>query len=223
MDGVLTDPDFLAHTFVVIDFEALTPKGRPAEPIEVAAAAISFRTGESVETGRFESLIRPPGDVPVTAFDTAQTGLTTTALHRARPAAAVMAALDARLTAPPYRLVAHHAATEAGLIARQHAHCPKLAATPVLCTVRLARIAYPELSSHALNEVLRFLRIPVPPDRHRAMPDVLVTCKVFERIVADGAAAGRWSSLRDLDLAAAVHAKPQPMGSTDDAAQESLF
>ena len=31
----LSDPAFLAVTFVVIDFDAVTPAGRPAEPIEV--------------------------------------------------------------------------------------------------------------------------------------------------------------------------------------------
>ncbi|MFG3260581.1 hypothetical protein [Streptomyces sp. NPDC048172] len=58
-------------TFVVIDFEALTPAGRPAEPTEVAAVALTVREGRWAETGRFESLIQPPSDVPVTARDLA--------------------------------------------------------------------------------------------------------------------------------------------------------
>lgn len=40
MDALTHDPRFAAMTFVVIDFEGLTPAGRPAEPIEVAALAL---------------------------------------------------------------------------------------------------------------------------------------------------------------------------------------
>jgi DNA polymerase-3 subunit epsilon len=220
---ILDDPAFLEHTFVVIDFEGLTPKGRPAEPIEVAAVAGSFHGGQWAESGRFSSLIRPPDDVPVTPFDTAQTGLTEARLRTQQPAALVMAALDARLAAPPYRLVAHHAPTEAGLIAGQRQHCPTLAATPLLCTVRLARAAYPELPSHGLNAVLHHLGIPLPAGRHRALPDVEVTVDVFARVLADGAAAGHWSTLRDLDHVAGIPPKSAPTGPTNDPTQPTLF
>jgi len=219
----LDDQAFREHTFVVIDFEALTPKGRPAEPIEVAAVAGAFRAGRWVESGRFTSLIRPPDDVPVSPFDTAQTGLTAAELRIQQPAAQVMASLDARLTAPPYRLDAHHAPTEAGLIAGQRQHCPTLAATSLLCTVRLARVAYPDLPSHSLNAVLHHLGIPLPVGRHRALPDVEVTVEVFARVLADGAAAGCWSALRDLDQIAGIPPKSTKQGSADASAQPTLF
>ncbi|MBL7499281.1 3'-5' exonuclease [Frankia sp. CNm7] len=219
----LDDPAFLGHTFVVIDFEALTPKGRPAEPIEVAAVAGSFCTRHWAETGRFSALMRPPDDVAVTPFDVAQTGITATELRAQRPASQVMAALDARLTAPPYRLVAHHAPTEAGLIARQHEHCPRLATTPLLCTVRLARIAYPELRSHSLDTVLHHLGIPLPPNRHRALPDVELTIALFGRLLTDGAATGRWSTLADLDRLGGVPPKRATQEPTDTTTQQSLF
>jgi len=38
----LSDPAFLAVTYMVVDFETLTPARRPAEPIEVAAIAGKF-------------------------------------------------------------------------------------------------------------------------------------------------------------------------------------
>ncbi|MBB5781738.1 3'-5' exonuclease [Nonomuraea jabiensis] len=111
----------------------------------------------------------------------------------------VMAELDRRLSAPPYRVVAHHAPTEAGLIAHQRLHCPVLAAVPLLDTVRLARALYPELPSHRLDDLMRYLRIKPPGRRHRAMPDVQVTARVFERLVAEGGRSGRWRTLSDLD------------------------
>ncbi len=148
MTGLLRDPSLTALTLIVIDFEGLTPAGRPAEPTEVAALALRPEHGHLVEVGRFESLIRPPADVQVTARDVAQTGITTAMLSRADPAAAVLARLDTYLTAPPYRLVAHHAPTEAGMIARQAAHCPRLAAVPLLDTIRLAKALLPGLGSY---------------------------------------------------------------------------
>lgn len=79
---------------VVIDFEALTPVGRPPEPIEVAAITLGCRLdGTLVELGRFALLMRPPKDVPITARDQ-ETGITPTQLAAAPPASEVMAALD---------------------------------------------------------------------------------------------------------------------------------
>ena len=90
----LSDPEFLAVTFVVIDFETLTPAGRPAEPIEVAAVAGRFaRGGQWRETGRYTSLMRQPDDVPVTRIDIAMNGLTADVLRVQRPPGEVMAEL----------------------------------------------------------------------------------------------------------------------------------
>jgi DNA polymerase III subunit epsilon len=213
-------PNLRGTTFVVIDFEALTPPGRPAEPIEVAALALVVRGEQLVEDGRFEALIRPPADVPVTAFDTAQ-GITETALRQAAPASTVLAGLDRNLASPPYRLVAQHASTEAGLIARQREHCPVLAATPLLDTLKMAKRTIPGLSSYGLDGLLRYYGIPKPVERHRAMPDVEATAEVFRRLLADGARAGHWSSLLDLDAAAGL--QPKREHRDEDAVQDVLF
>jgi DNA polymerase III epsilon subunit-like protein len=223
MGTVMDDPAFLAATYVVIDFESLTPAGRPPVPVEVAAIAGRFTpAGDWEETGRFQSLMRPPDDVPVTGFDQAQTGLTARELAGQPPAAQVMAALDARLARPPYRLVAHSAHTEATLIAGQRQHCPVLAATSLLCTVRLSRAAFPELASHRLDAVLRYLGIPIPPARHRAMPDAGLTVQVLQRALAAGRERGLWTALRDLDAAAGIPPRPAN-GAGHAPAQEQLF
>jgi DNA polymerase-3 subunit epsilon len=220
--AVLNDPAFTQTTFVVIDFEALTPAGRPGEPIEVAAIAGNFHDGTWAESARFHSLMRPPDDVAVTRFDTAVTGLTSADLAAQQPAGPVLAALDARMTKPPYRLVAHSAHTEAGIIARHRDHCPVLAATPLLCTVRLARAIFPDLTHHTLDTLLKYLTIPRPPDRHRAMPDTELTVQVLMRCLAAGA--GRtWSTLRDLDIAAGIFPKPRQTEAGKALIQEQLF
>lgn len=160
MDALVNDARFAATMFLVVDFEGLTPAGRPAEPIEVAALALRPVGDRLVEVGRFEELMRPPADVPVTARDVQLKGITQQMLSTARPAAEVLARLDARLTAPPYRLVAHHASTEAGIIGRRAEHCPVLAATPLLDTLRLAKAVVPGLGSYGLDELLGYYGIP---------------------------------------------------------------
>lgn len=218
--GLAADPDFARHTYVVIDFEGLTPAGRSPVPIEVAAMALVPKDGELVEAWRFQSLIRPPEEVPVTDFDVRQTGITAAMLTDAAGPEQAMTALDAMVTAPPYRLVAHNAGTEATLIAHQVAYCPTLAAIPLLDTVRMARIIYPELSSHSLDAVLRYLRVPLPTDRHRAMPDVELTATVLRRILTDDAVVRRWTTLHELDATVGMPPKRLP---TAQGAQEGLF
>ncbi|MFJ1708723.1 PolC-type DNA polymerase III [Kitasatospora sp. NPDC088346] len=221
MDRLTQDPRWRDLTLIVIDFEGLTPTGRPAEPIEVAALALRPEGDRLVEVGRFDSLIRPPADVPVTEMDTRQTGITAQMLAGQAQAGEVMARLDANLTAQPYRLVAHHASTEAGMIARQAEHCPVLAATSLLDTVRLARAVLPWLGSYRLDNLLGHYGIPKPADRHRAMPDVEVTAKVLGRLLTEGCAAGRWRTLLELDAAAGL--QPKRLAMVPEAEQSALF
>jgi DNA polymerase-3 subunit epsilon len=193
------DDEFTSTTFVIIDFETTTPTGRRPEPIDVASVALRWQQGAFIETGRFSALIQPPAHAPVTRFDTEQTGITAAMVADQPPAPEVLAALDATLDDDhPRLLVAHNAPIEAGLLYDYRAHCARLALTPLLDTVRLARVIYPDLDTHRLDALLHHLQIHRPPDRHRALPDVEATAKVFERIIADGTRAGTWRSVAEL-------------------------
>jgi hypothetical protein len=99
---------------------------------------------------------------------------------------------------------ARHASTEAGLIGRQAEHCPVLAATPLLDTLRLAKAVVPGLGSYGLDGLLGYYGIPKPAGRHRAMPDVEVTAQVLARLLDDGCAGGRWNTLLELDAVAGL-------------------
>jgi DNA polymerase III subunit epsilon len=200
---VTGDEEFRETTFLVVDFEGTTPRGRRPEPIDVAALQLRWRDRRLREVERFSALMCPPEHAPVTSFDTAQTGITPRMVAGQPRAAEVLGALDVTLTTPPYVLVAHHAPTEAGILFDYREHCPRLAGTSFLDTVRLARIVYPTLTSHRLDMLLQYLGIPRPHDRHRALPDVEVTVEVFLRILADG----RWDSLRQLYAAGGYRAK----------------
>lgn len=201
------DPDFQCTGFVVIDFEATTPTGRRPEPVEVAALALRLRDGALLETSRFAALIRPPKHAPLTRFDTEQTGITADMVADQPDAATVLAQLDTRLDDPPYLLVAHHAPTEAGILHDHRTACPQLATTDFLDTVRLARIAFPDLPSHRLDVLIHHLGLRTAAGRHRAMPDVELTAEVFRRVVDHGATTGRWRTLRQLRADGGYQAK----------------
>lgn len=207
------DPAFTATTFIIVDFEGSTPAGRPAEPIEIGAVVVRATTVGLRELGRFDALIRPPRHAPVTDVGTQQNGITAAMVADQQPAALVLAGFDATLTAPPYTMVAHHAPTEAGIIGRYAHACPRLASAPMLDTLRLARHAYPALTSYTLDALLTHLKIPIPVARHRALPDAVATKCLFARLLTDGSSRHRWSRLNQLhglgglDPPAAAHAQ----------------
>lgn len=206
LDAYALDPAARAATFVVIDFEGVTPAGYPAEPIEVGAVLLRLHLGRHgwglAETGRFEALIRPPRHAPLTAFHTGQTGITAAMLAGQPDAATALATLGAALPAPPYVTVAHHAPTEAAILRRYATACPALAAAPILDTVRLARHTHPHLPNHQLDTVLATLDVPIPAGRHRATPDAVATAALLRVLLADGARRLRWSTLAQLQTLA---------------------
>jgi DNA polymerase III subunit epsilon len=191
---LIDDPEFRTTGLLVVDFETVTPKGYPPEPIEVAIQALRVDDDQLAPAGQWSALMRPPPHAPLTAFDEHQTGITAGMLVGQPDAATVLGRLDRRFDAPPYLLVAHHAPTEAGVFYLYREVCPLLARIDLLDTVRLARLAYPELTSHSLDALISHLGLPWPAHRHRAGADVLTTITVLERLLATG----RWSSLREL-------------------------
>jgi DNA polymerase III subunit epsilon len=166
-----------------INFEATTPAGYPAQPIEVAALALCYRQRAWERGGTSTSLIRPPAFAPVTPADTAQTGLTPDQLRQAPAPAEALGALDRRFIAGPYLLVAQHAATEAGIIYNQREHCPALARIDFIDTIPLARQIVSGLPNYKLDTLLARFSIKQPADRHRAGADVEVTAQVFFHLI----------------------------------------
>jgi DNA polymerase-3 subunit epsilon len=199
MGGLTQDPDFLATTFVVIDFEATTPTGYPAQPVEVAALAVRYQDGAWTSAARSTSLIRPPAFAPVTPAFTAQTGLTAEQLEHAPTPADALGALDRRFTADNrYLLVAQHAATEANLIHHQREHCPTLARVDLLDTIPLAKHLIAGLPNYKLDTLLAHFSIKHPTDRHRAAADVDITAQVFFRLISAADENAQINSLAEL-------------------------
>ncbi|MGW3957320.1 3'-5' exonuclease [Streptomyces sp. NPDC004752] len=123
-------------------------------------------------------------------------------------------------------LIAQNAPYEAGILYDWAAACPTLARIPLIDTVRLACRAYPDLPSRRLDDLLRYMQLPVPARRHRAMPNVEATSAVFARLLVDGAADGLWATLDQLYRVAGI--VPKAVTKDKDAAkprhrQEELF
>jgi DNA polymerase III epsilon subunit-like protein len=216
--SLIDDANFQATTFHVIDFETTTPRGYPAEPIEVAMVSLRLRSGRLTETAQFTELMRPPPHAPVTALDTDQTGITKQMVAGCQSASVILARLDQILDAgQPELLVAHNAPTEAGVLYNYRDSCPRLATTHLLDTVRLARAVLPDLPSHGLDTLMSTLGIPRPADRHRAMADVQITAELFRLLLRAGTDAGLWTTLRQIRKTAGYEAKAsRPV-------QETLF
>jgi DNA polymerase III subunit epsilon len=199
MGSLTEDPAFLATTFVVVDFETTTPTGHPAQPVEVAALALRWAQGAWTRSGSFTSLMQPPAFAPVTPAHTAQTGITAEQVAQAPAPAEALGALDQRFSAStPYLLVAHHAATEAGIIYNQREHCPALACVNLIDTVAFSRQVIPDLPNHKLDMLLAHFSIRHPADRHRAYADVEVTAQLFFRLIRAADDMAEFSSLAAL-------------------------
>ncbi|MFI6089503.1 PolC-type DNA polymerase III [Streptomyces sp. NPDC051218] len=194
------DPQFRDVLFVVIDFEGTTPKGYPAEPIEVAALGIQHVPGRGpMPSGlSYQSFISPPQHAPLAIRDTAQTGITSADLAEAPAARAALRALDTILPTTPTLLVAHHAPTEANILYAYRAACPHLAQTRIVDTRLLAKHILPDLPAYDLDALLAHHGIPQPARRHRAMDDVTVTAELFRRLLTAAARPRAITSLHDL-------------------------
>jgi DNA polymerase-3 subunit epsilon len=137
-----------------------------------------------------------------------QTGITAEQVAQAPAPAEALGALDRRFTAgTPYLLVAHHAATEAGVIYHQRAHCPALACMDLIDTVAFARQVVPDLPNHKLDMLLAHFSIKHPADRHRAYADVEVTAQLFFQLIRAADDTHQFSSLADLTKASGRTAK----------------
>ncbi len=173
-------------SFVVIDFETVTPPKRPPEPIELAAMRIipGLRIDQQFRASWF---IKPPDGAPLTSFDTRQTGIRWEDLCDKPPATAILQEFEKlvcnELAILPAVLVAHNASYEANIVWRFAESCPALAALPFVDTIALAKQFIPTLHSYRLDALAQYFSLPIPSNRHRALPDVQLTVQVFLRLV----------------------------------------
>ena len=158
--------------FVVVDVEATGAKTPPNRLIELGAYRI--RGGRIVD--KFLSLVNP--EIPIPRFVASLTGISNDMVKLA-PVFADVAPQWLDFVSDSV-LVAHNAPFDTSFlnheISRVYANHRML--NPHLCTVRLSRRAFPELSNHRLETIAQHFSIPIA-SRHRAGSDALATAEIF--------------------------------------------
>ncbi|PIR54215.1 DNA polymerase III subunit epsilon [Candidatus Peregrinibacteria bacterium CG10_big_fil_rev_8_21_14_0_10_42_8] len=84
-------------------------------------------------------------------------------------------------------LVAHNANFDLGFLEIEKEHCWGYMEVPeCLCTMRLSQTLYPSEFRHNLDAVSARLGISMPQDRHRALPDVIMTATALLKMIEAG-------------------------------------
>ena len=153
---------------VVIDFETtgLSTNGGD-RVIEVGAVAIE----DGAITDSYQSLVNP--GCRVSSFIEHYTGISNTMLATAPDGDAVFPEL--------YRfigdsvMVAHNAGFDRKFLDAELARVGYRRAQPFLCSMRVARRLYPKSPNHKLATLVKYARVPVTGEFHRALADAEMT------------------------------------------------
>ena len=179
------EPDVRELTYAVVDVE--TTGIAPGHDAVVEVACVVVRAGREVRS--FSSLVDPGRPIPPRA---AAVHHLTDEHVRGEPSLAEIAPIVEQLCANAV-VVAHNAEFDLGFLRM-------LAARPSLCTLRLARHCFPELTSHA-NQVLRYALEVAPSAEgpaHRALADARVTASLLNVLLRRYCERGEQNDLRSL-------------------------
>ncbi|MDD3896295.1 MAG: 3'-5' exonuclease [Candidatus Peribacteraceae bacterium] len=84
-------------------------------------------------------------------------------------------------------LIAHNAEFDMGFLKQEKEYCWGYVDLPeCLCTMNLSRKLFPGEFRHSLDAVARRLNLTMPTDRHRALPDVLLTANALLNMLSRG-------------------------------------
>jgi DNA polymerase III epsilon subunit family exonuclease len=164
--------------FVVVDVEATGAKMPPNRLIELGAYRI--RGGKIVD--KFMSLVNP--EIPIPRFVAALTGISNDMVKSA-PFFAELAPQLLDFVSDSV-LVAHNAPFDTTFLNHEisRVYPGHRMMNPHLCTVRLSRRTFPNLSNHRLDTIAQHFSIPIA-SRHRAGSDALATAEIFLRLMTE--------------------------------------
>lgn len=182
MHAAFDSHEVSAITYVVLDFETITHKGYAPEPVEVAALQIRA-SGEIEPAFLVDWLIQPPPHLPISVLEAGRFGMRPEDFHHKPPVAVALAQFDELCQGQAFVLVAQNAAYDASFVRRYRTACPHLAQLPFIDTVKLAKYLLPGLQSYNLDTLANAFSLPIPLNRHRALPDVRLTCSVLIRLL----------------------------------------
>jgi DNA polymerase III subunit epsilon len=169
----------LTGTYVVLDFETTGLSPEQGDRItEIGAVKIS--DGQVLNT--FQSLVNCNVQVP--KFITAYTGITQRMVDQAPLVTQVFRSLTKFIEGAP--VIAHNASFDQRFFVSESTHCslPTIVA-PFICSMRVARRAYPHFRSHALGSLASELGLRYKGSAHRAAADAELTAHVMLRLGLD--------------------------------------
>jgi DNA polymerase-3 subunit epsilon len=163
------------ETVAVIDFETtgLSPAmGDRATEI----AAVLVRDGKLV--GRYQSLMNAGIRIP--AFIQSLTGITDEMVRKAPPAGVVMR--EVADFVGDFPLIAHNASFDSKFWDAELQRIQRARRQEFACSMLVARRVFPQAPSHKLGELIRFTRLPVLGQFHRAQADAEMTAQLLLRM-----------------------------------------
>ncbi len=161
--------------YAIVDIETT---GVRANRDRITEIAIVVHDGKrTLKT--FESLVNPEVSIPYNI--TQITGISNEMVEDA-PKFYEIAKQVVKMTEGTI-FVAHNVNFDYGFIKEEFARLGFTFRRKKLCTIRLAKVAFPGRRYYNLDAMIRFLKLKVD-QRHRAMGDTLATVKLFEAILA---------------------------------------
>lgn len=167
--------------FMVIDFETVTPKGYPPEPIQLGLVQVE---NLALPKGKNKSwFIKPPDFAPLTDFDTKQTGITQKNIEKAKSASEIFEILEGICSRNDYIFIAQNANYELNICKRFYKNCPNLSKVKFIDTIKLAKLVFPSEKSYKLDHLAELLSIKIPFGRHSALVDCKITGEIFVKLI----------------------------------------
>jgi DNA polymerase III subunit epsilon len=164
---------------VPVAFVDVETTGCSAGRHRIIDVAVIGATGDRLDF-EWQSLVHP--GARVSSGITALTGIDDAMLEGAPPFEDIAAELERRLAGRVF--VAHNVRFDYGFIRREFARLETNWRAPSLCTVRLSRALFPEMSHHNLDAVMERHGFTVE-QRHRAMPDAQVLWQLWRKLRAE--------------------------------------
>jgi DNA polymerase-3 subunit epsilon len=157
---------------IVLDFETtgLSPQ-RGERALEIGAVLIE----NNRIIGRFQSLMNP--GIPVSPFIQGLTGISNAMVQNAPGSAEVMAGFADFMG--QYPLVAHNAPFDSKFLDAELARIGRKRTNEMVCTLQVARRIYPHLSTHKLEALVRYKKLPTDGVFHRAAADAEMTGRLW--------------------------------------------
>lgn len=177
--------------FCVIDTE--TTGGRPEWCRVIDVAVFRFKGGQIIQ--KFQSLINPQAPIPI--WITALTGIDQDMVSRAPTFDEIMPQLLSVLKDGVF--TAHNAGFDFGFIQQEFFRAGTSYDSHQCCTVKLARMLFPDIGSRSLGFLCDHLMIDIS-DRHRAAGDAEATVYVLKNMLEILARVYNVKTWRDLQI-----------------------